>query len=159
YGDKVPNTWAGRALAIVWMFASMFLVAFFSASLASSFVVGRLKTSINGPNDLVHARVAAVPGTTGEQWAKTQGIAVRTYPFVIQAIKALQRGDVEALVFEKAVLGHIIKEYHWNELQVLPHTLAVRDYAIALPTNSPIMEPVNRALLKVIHAPDWKDLT
>jgi polar amino acid transport system substrate-binding protein len=77
---------------------------------------------------------------------------------VIQAIKALQRGDVQALVYEKAILGHMIKEYGWRELQVLPHTLAVRDYAIALPTDSPIKEAVNRSLLKVVHRPDWKDL-
>jgi len=36
--------------------------------------------------------------------------------------------------------------------------LAVQDYAIALPTDSPIKEPINRALLKIIHRADWKDL-
>jgi hypothetical protein len=36
--------------------------------------------------------------------------------------------------------------------------LAVHDYAIALPTDSSIKEPVNRALLKIIHRADWKDL-
>ena len=76
---------------------------------------------------------------------------------MIQASKALQRGDVEALIYERAILGHMIKEYGWRELHVLPHTLAVRDYAIALPTDSPIKEPINRALLKVVHRPDWKD--
>jgi hypothetical protein len=34
----------------------------------------------------------------------------------------------------------------------------VHDYAIALPTDSPIKEPINRALLKIIHRADWKDL-
>jgi polar amino acid transport system substrate-binding protein len=77
---------------------------------------------------------------------------------VIQAMKALRRGDVQALVYEKPILGHMITEYGWRELQVLPHTLAVRDYAIALPTDSPLKEPINRALLKVVQGPDWKDL-
>jgi len=36
--------------------------------------------------------------------------------------------------------------------------LAVHDYAIALPTDSPIKEPINRALLKVVYGPDWKDV-
>jgi ABC-type amino acid transport substrate-binding protein len=158
YGDKIPITLCGRALAVVWMFASIFLVALFSATLASSFVVSRLKTDVSGPSDLARARVGAVAGTAGEQWLNVQGFSVRTYPFVIQAIKALQRGDVQALVYEKPILGHMIKQYGWHDLQVLPHTLAVRDYAIALPTDSPIKEPINRALLKVIHGPDWKDL-
>ena len=158
YGDKVPATLGGRVLAIVWMFASIFLVALFSATLASSFVVGRLKTGISGPDDLARVRVAAVSGTTGEQWLNAQGLNTRTYPFVIQAMKALQRGDVQALVYEKAILGYMIKEYGWNGLRVLPYTLAVREYAIALPNDSPIKKSINLALLKVIHGPKWKDI-
>jgi len=158
YGDKVPVTFRGRAVAMVWMFASIFYVTLFSATLASSFVVGRLKSAVSTPGDLARARVAVVSATTGEQWLNSQGFAGRTYPFVIQAIKALQRGDVQALVYERAILGHLIKQYGWRDLQVLPHTLAVHDYAIALPTDSSIKEPINRALLKIIHRADWKDL-
>jgi polar amino acid transport system substrate-binding protein len=157
YGDKVPVTVGGRLLGGIWMFASIFLVALFSATLASSFVVGRLKTDINGPGDLSRARVAAVSGTAGEEWLNTQGIAARSYPFVIQAVKALQRGDVQALVYDKAILGHMIKEYRWKQLQILPHVLAVRYYAIAVPTESEIKEPINRALLKIVDRPDWKE--
>jgi len=158
YGDKVPATLGGRVLAIIWMFASIFLVALFSATLASSFVVGRLKTGISDPGDLMRVRVAAVSGTTGEQWLNAQGLNTRTYPFVIQAMKALQRGDVQALVYEKAILGYMIKEYGWNELRVLPHTLAVREYAIALPNDSSIKKSINLALLKVVQGPAWKDI-
>jgi ABC-type amino acid transport substrate-binding protein len=94
------------------------------------------RVHISGPGDLARARVAAVSGTGGAEWLIAQGIAARTYPFVIQAIKALQRGDVQAPVYERAILGHMIKEYNWNELQILPHTLAVRYYAIAVPTGA-----------------------
>jgi ABC-type amino acid transport substrate-binding protein len=99
-----------------------------------------------------------VSATTGEQWLNAQGLSGRNYPFVIQAIKALQRGDVQALVYERAILGHMIKQYGWRDLQVLPYTLAVREYAIALPTDSRLTEPINRALLKIVHRADWKDL-
>jgi polar amino acid transport system substrate-binding protein len=158
YGDKVPITFRGRALGLIWMFASIFLVTLFSATLASSLVVGRLKSSINGPSDLVRSRVGAVAGTPGAEWLRAQGIAARDYPFVIQAVKALQRGEIQALVYEKAILGHMLKEYHWNELRVLPHTLAVRYYAIALPSGSDLKKPINRSLLKIVQGPNWKEL-
>jgi polar amino acid transport system substrate-binding protein len=156
YGDKVPVSWRGRALALVWMFASIFCIALFSATLASSFVVGQLRPSITGPTDLPRARVAVVAGTAGEQWVGAQGLQPRTYPFVIQASKALQRGEIQALIFEKAIIGYMMKEYGWRDLLVLPHTLSVNDYAIALPTDSPLKEQINRALLKVVHGPSWK---
>ena len=158
YGDKVPVSWRGRTLALIWMFASIFCIALFSATLASSFVVGQLRPSITGPADLPRARLAVVAGSSGEQLVSAQGLAARTYPFVIQASKAVQRGDVQALIFEKAIIGYMIKEYGWRDLLVLPHTLAVTDYAIALPTDSPLKERINRALLKVIHGPRWKEI-
>jgi polar amino acid transport system substrate-binding protein len=158
YGDKVPVTTWGRIVAVTWMFASIFLVALFSASLASSFVVHRLKAVVTSPEDLARVRVAGVAGTSGELWLHAQGVRARSYPFVIQAMKALRRGDVQALVYEKPILGHMITQYGWRELQVLPHTLAVRDYAIALPTDSPLKEQINRALLKIVQGPEWKDL-
>jgi polar amino acid transport system substrate-binding protein len=158
YGDKVPVTPWGRAVAMTWMFASIFLVTLFSASLASSFVVHRLTAVVTSPEDLRRVRVAGVAGTSGELWLNAQGVRARSYPFVIQAVKALRRGDVQALIYEKPILGHMITEYGWRELQVLPHTLAVRDYAIALPTDSPLKEQINRALLKIVQGPDWKDV-
>lgn len=158
YGDKVPVGWRGRMLGLLWMFASIFLISLFSASLASSFVVNRLKTGITGPNDLPRARIATVAGTAGEHWTGEQSFTSRSYPFVIQASKALQRGDVNALIYEKAILGHMIREYRWRELHMLPHTLAVWDYAIAVPSDSPIKEAINRALLKVMKRQDWKDV-
>ena len=83
YGDKVPVSWRGRTLALIWMFASIFCIALFSATLASSFVVGQLRPSITGPADLPRARLAVVAGTAGEQLVNAQGLAARTYPFVI----------------------------------------------------------------------------
>jgi ABC-type amino acid transport substrate-binding protein len=158
YGDKVPVSWRGRALALVWMFASIMLVSLFSASLASSFVVNQLKSGVTGPADLPRVRVAVVSGSPGEEWSTLQGLDVRPFPFVIQASKALQRGEVQALVHDRAILGHMIREYGWRDLQLLPHTLAVRDYAVALPQDSALKEPINRALLKTLHQPIWKDV-
>ena len=62
----------------------------------------------------------------------------------------MQRGDIDALIYERAVLGYMIQHYGWRDLQVLPHTLAVHDYAIALPAGSPIKEEINRALLRAV---------
>lgn len=158
YGDKVPLTWFGRSVAIVWMFASIIFVTLFSGAVASVFVVNQLRAGVQGPADLPKVRIAAVPGTAGEHWVNTNGLAARSFPFVIQASKALQRGDVEALIYERSIVGHMIRQYGWQELQVLPHTLAMRDYAIALPTDSRHKEQINRALLRVTQRAEWREI-
>ncbi len=68
----------------------------------------------------------------------------------------LQRGEVEALIYERPVLGHMIRQYSWSDINILPNNLAVHEYSIALPADSPIKKSLNRALLKVIHRPDWQ---
>jgi hypothetical protein len=50
----------------------------------------------------------------------------------------------------------LTKDYGWKELSVLPQTLLVEDYALVLPSSSPLREPLSRALLHLIHSPAWK---
>ena len=74
YGDKTPMTWAGRLMSLVWMFGSIFFIAFFTAMLTSSFTAVRLQQSVNGPEDLAWARVAVVSSTLGEELLGAQGL-------------------------------------------------------------------------------------
>jgi polar amino acid transport system substrate-binding protein len=156
YGDKTPVTSQGRLLGLVWMFASIFCVATFSATLASSFVVERLQSNISGPSDLPRVKVGVVAGSEGEVWARQYGLTTRSYPFVIQASKALRRGEIDALIFERAVLAHMMREYGWSDLTILPQPLATSAYAIVLPPDSPRKEMLNRAVLRVVYSPEWR---
>ena len=75
---------------------------------------------------------------------------------MIQACKALHRVDVEAVVYDKTILSHMTKDYGWREIEILPQTLLHYNYAIALPHGSLLREPINQALLRVIHQPVWE---
>ncbi len=156
YGDKVPRTGAGRVVALVWMFSSIFSLAFFAAILTSAFTADQLKHRIKGPQDLLWARVGVVSETAGDDMLTAQGLTVRRFPFVIQACKTLHRGEIETVVYDKAILGHMIKEYGWREIDLLPQTLLRYNYAIALPHGSHLREPINQALLRAIHQPGWE---
>jgi polar amino acid transport system substrate-binding protein len=74
----------------------------------------------------------------------------------VDACKALLWGEIEAVIYNKAILDYMIKDYGWKELAVLPHTLLVEDYTSVLPTGSEPREPMNRALLQTIYSPAWK---
>jgi ABC-type amino acid transport substrate-binding protein len=156
YGDKVPRTAAGRVVAMVWMFSSIFSLAFFAALLTSAFTADQLKHRIQGPQDLPGARIGAVSGTTGDELLAAQGLPFRRFPFVIQACKTLHRGEIETVVYDRAILGHIVKEFGWREIEILPQTLLRYNYAIAVPHGSLLREPINQALLRVLQQPAWE---
>ncbi|CAG7857719.1 hypothetical protein MCAMS1_02651 [biofilm metagenome] len=156
YGDKIPNTGIGRSVAMAWMFVSLCLLAVFSSTLVSSLTLSGMGNSINEPNDLKFSRVGSIPGTTGEAWLKAKNISVkRHYSFAIQACKALQKDEVEAVVYDKAILKAMIIAYGWNDLVLLPQTVAAQSYAIALPSGQTTKEAINNALLRVVSKPEW----
>jgi ABC-type amino acid transport substrate-binding protein len=155
YGDTVPKSSLGRLFALTWMFSSIFLISCFTAVMASSFTAEKLQQEISSPDDLTWVRIGTVSDSRGDQFLSEHGYRLRRYPFVIQACKALQRGEVEAVVFDKAILHHMVQEYGWNDVAILPQSVLVQDYAVALPEDSPLREPINRALLRAIHDPLW----
>jgi ABC-type amino acid transport substrate-binding protein len=56
YGDKAPKTFGGRMVALIWMFASVILIASFTAAITTSYTVGELKGKVRGLSDLPGAR-------------------------------------------------------------------------------------------------------
>jgi polar amino acid transport system substrate-binding protein len=156
YGDKTPMTWAGRLVSLVWMFASMFFITFFAAVLASSFTVVRMQQSVNGPEDLTWARVAVVAGTRGEELLGAQGLQPRSYPFVIQACKALLRGEIEAVVYNKAILEYMIKDYGGRSSPSFHKRSSPKTMPLFCRPVARLREPINRALLQAIYSPAWK---
>ena len=52
YGDKVPRSLGGRLIALVWMFAGLFIIAGFTAAVTSALTLTELRSKVNGPADL-----------------------------------------------------------------------------------------------------------
>ncbi|MBI1353607.1 MAG: transporter substrate-binding domain-containing protein [Acidobacteria bacterium] len=157
YGDKSPQTFLGRLVGLVWMFASLFLISFFTALLASSFTAVQLTPRIQSPEELSRARVGVVANASGQQELDRRGIRAFAYPDLAQACQALLRGELDAVVHDAAILQYLIQENRWTTLVVLPETLDAQSYGLALPSGSPLREPVDRALLRAIHSDAWRE--
>src|SRR5260370_1420191 len=85
YGDLAPRSLAGRLLAIAWMFVSLFLVSWFTASMASILTAERLDTGtggfvVRGADDLRHLHVAVMASTSSEDYLRQRRIAYIRVP-------------------------------------------------------------------------------
>ncbi len=158
YGDKAPKTAGGRIVALVWMFTSLVIASSFIAAISSALTVNRLTTSISGPEDLPRLSVGTVAGTTSEDYLRAHRISCSRYPTPIAALEALGRDDVDAVVYDRPILRHLIHLTNAGRLEVLPQVIEVEQYAIALPPGSPLREPVNRLILEIVTEPAWQDL-
>lgn len=157
YGDKAPQTVVGRALAVVWMFASIIIISTFTAAIATALTVGELGGRVQGKGDLVRVRVASVADSTSANYLKGAHIDFRREPDLKKALDALSGRAFDAVVYDAPILRYQVRNRYIDDIMVLPGTFARQDYGIALPSNSPRRETINQALLAALQEPAWEE--
>ena len=155
YGDKAPRTTAGRAIAVVWMFAAVIIISTFTGLIASSLTESRIGGAIRGQDDLAGAAVGSIAGSSSEDWLDENDIGFRRYPSVAAGLDAVAAGEIQAFVYDRPILRYLVNRRDDGDLRLLPGTFGRQDYAFALPQGSTRREGVNRALLRRIDAPEW----
>lgn len=158
YGDRAPKTVLGRIVGLFWLFASVILLAGFIAAMTSAVTVSQLEVPIRGPEDLLSARVATIKGSTSEAFLREERIPFQHYADLPAAVQAVADREVDAAVYDLPLLQYQVNQNFVGEVEVLPQTFGRQDYSIALPTGSPLREPINRSLLSEKIRFAWQDI-
>ncbi|KAA3602013.1 MAG: ABC transporter substrate-binding protein [Calditrichaeota bacterium] len=158
YGDKSPITFGGRLVALVWMFVGIITISGFTAAITSSLTLSQFETVVAGPEDLSKVRVTTVEGSSSEIYLKSKRINYNSYPSLNEALLALSKGEQDAVVFDFPILKFTSNNDFNGKIKVLANSFESQEYAIALPTNSPLREEVNLALLRKIHSSTKKEI-
>jgi ABC-type amino acid transport substrate-binding protein len=155
YGDKAPKTPGGRIVALVWMFASIFLIAGFTAAITASLTVGEMSGKVQGQRDLYKARVGSVAHSETYDYLTRRGIAMRPFKNELDGLQAIVGGKIDAFVYDELVLKYLAKTEFSGRIHVLPEIFDHYYLSIAVPQGSPLREPLDRALLKIIDTDDY----
>lgn len=155
YGDKAPTTFAGRIIALVWMFAGLIMVASFTAAITSSLTVSNLRSGIEGVADLPGKVVATIGQTASQRFLEEQRIRYQTYPNLTAAMTSVAEGETDAIVYDRPLLQYRNQQLGPRRLSLLPGVFAEQLYALALPEGSPLRAPVSQQILRVTESDDW----
>jgi polar amino acid transport system substrate-binding protein len=155
YGDKAPRTVGGRMVALVWMFASIILIASFTAVITTSFTVGELQGKVHGLSDLPYVRVGTLSQSQALNFLTKRGIAALPFENAKDGLQAIVDKEIDAFVFNEVVLKHLVKTAFPGRVQVLATTFDHYYVSMAVPSGSPLREPLDRALLGVTATDDW----
>lgn len=158
YGDKTPRSFVGRIVALVWMFAAMFVLASFTAGVATTFALQEVKGFINGPEDLSGKQVATVRGSTAAEYLLFQGIQPHLFEQAEDAYQALLNDAVDAVVYDAPVLQHYVANAGQGRVKLVGVVFQSINYGVALPQDSPYRETINLALLKLIERKEYQQL-
>ncbi|HJU63762.1 MAG TPA: transporter substrate-binding domain-containing protein [Candidatus Binatia bacterium] len=147
--DQMPRTALARITAVIWMFASVVFIAYFTAAVTSSLTVQQLRGEINGPADLPGKRIASVKGSTSADYLQRRHIEVMEYANIEEAYRALGESKTDAVVYDAPVLLYYASRDGKGKVQVVGSIFRKENYGIVFPPESPYRKPVNEALLKI----------
>ena len=155
YGDKSPRSLGGRVVAVVWMLASIVLIASLTAALTTSLTLEGLSGKVQGVEDLPRVRVGATAGSRSLESLVDRGIAATPVGNEREGLEAVVDGRLDAFVFNVLVLRYLARTEFSGRVQVLPGTFGRYFVKMGLPTGSPLREPLDRTLLEITGSIDW----
>ena len=136
-----------KALAILWGFAGIVFVAFYSASLSATLTVAKLDAKVNGPADLYGKSVAVVAGTTAAQYLRDMGIDATETPTIEDAYTLLRADGYDAVVGDAPVLRYYVAHRGEGVAVVAGPIFHEEDQGFVLALGSPLRKPVNQTLI------------
>ncbi|MEM1060132.1 MAG: transporter substrate-binding domain-containing protein [Verrucomicrobiota bacterium] len=155
YGDKAPITFMGRIVALIWMFVCVMFVTIFTGTIAASITTTSLQSQPIQVEDVKKMLIATVEGSSSQTYLEKQRQRTRAYPKLHEAINALKRGEVSAVLYDRPILMYLAKQDPEGALQVLPQTYGHDDYGFALPHGSERRDAYNQAMLRVLRSEAW----
>jgi polar amino acid transport system substrate-binding protein len=147
--DEMPKGVISRVLAIMWMFAGVVFVAYFTAAATTSLTVQQLQADIQSVNDLPGKLVATTTGSTAAAYLKENKIPILEVAKIEQAYEALEKKKADAVVFDAPVLLFYAANQGQGKVEVVGSVFREENYGIVLPNNSPYRKSINRALLEL----------
>jgi len=156
YGDTTPKTPLGRAVALVWMFASVTLLAFFTAGITSSLTVETLGERVHGFTDLYKVRTGVKAGSSAEEALRVARVWTTAFPGVEAGLQALTDGTIDAFVHDQPDLRYLQYHHFPSQVRVLSVTFDPQLYGFAFPPGSTLRKSVNVAMLRRLEDRDYR---
>jgi polar amino acid transport system substrate-binding protein len=159
YGDKTPKTHMGRALAVVWMIGSLVLVSLLTTNLIARMTVSRVGgVAATRTSDLAGKRLAAVSASSGAEYLDAQRLEYRKFANLPEALNAVATGKMDAVINSVGALQYLVRTRFADTIAPPRGVLAPAYMAFALPMNSALKRPLDRALTIVSASPEWRSV-
>lgn len=138
-----------RSLAILWGFAGIVFISFYSANLSATLTVAKLDAKITGPADLYEKSVATVAGTTAAQFLRGMGIPATETDTIEQSYHLLREDGYDAVVFDSPVLRYYVAHRGEGVAVMAGPVFQEENQGFVFNIGSPLRKPINQALFRM----------
>jgi ABC-type amino acid transport substrate-binding protein len=148
----------GQLFVLLLMFVGVTIISSFTAIITSSLTLQALEPELNTVADLEGRSIAVISQSDSAIWADDAGLAVKSMRAFSQVQRDFDEGAIDAFMHEDAVLRYLVNDRILTGVKLAPLTVAPSRYALALPANSALREPINLTLLTVLDDPIWDSI-
>lgn len=129
--------------------ASLFVVSAFVAKITAALTVGELKNQIQSYRDLYGRRVGTTQSSTSSAFLDGHAIPYRSYAKIDDLFQALERRQIDAVIHDAPILAYYTANKGRGKVRLVGGLLRPEKYGIAVPQGSTLVEPINRAILRL----------
>lgn len=153
YGDKAPQTFTGRAIAMLWMLVGMAV----SASLTATMVALLNNQSvISFPEDLEDYRVGVIAGSAAADFLDRNNDAYQTFQEPEAGLKAVRDRDIDLFIHDATTLRYLVNNNEGLSADIQTTQTKPKGIAIALPNNGALRERLGGEVLGVTETTRWR---
>lgn len=133
-------------ISILWMFSGS---AFMSFVMVTYMGIMKTDPEISTKEKLLESHIAVQKGSSAEYYLKNTGSLYFSYPGIAETIDALVKGQVDAVIGDKAMLSYYEHIKNGLPIEVLQNFPVNKElYGYAFPLNSPLRKIIDEKLLE-----------
>lgn len=149
FEERVPQSRGGRFFAVLLVISSLFIVSVFVAKITAAITVAAITGNIDSLADLDGRRIGTTTGSTASVFLDRRDMAHLSYDNLSDLLGAFEAAELDAVVFDGPILAWYINNQGAAYGRLLPRVFKPENYGVALPSDSPLTEDINRALLSL----------
>jgi ABC-type amino acid transport substrate-binding protein len=158
YGDRVPTTKRGRFVGGLWMFIAFAFTSILAGLLSSVLTVARINSQIHTSNDLMRVKCGAVLNSAAFVDGKNMKFDMTSYTTLDDALLALDRGTIGAVLGESVRLRWLMNQPKWENLIMLPTPIVTlySVFPVSTEVDPQTLDVLNYHLLKITDSKEWE---
>ena len=156
YGDKTPLSAIGRMITFFWMLVGVLLIALFTGTVASSITTAQIQSGLVSFDDLSRFRVGCMEGSRMDLLLKNRGIPAVRYTSPEAGLAAFASKKINAYAGDSVSLEYLMTHDFPGKfrMSIIPDSAMI--FAFATRPHLPELAKINRNLLQITLAPDWR---
>lgn len=162
YGDKSPQTFWGRIVALIWMFTAVIILSGFTASIASSLTINHLNWNKNSIMEFKKSPVGVIDGSATKTWlVKSFFEKIESFNSIPEGLEALKNDQIKAFIHDEPILRYYIQEAEdENDIEILPAKFNLQFYSFGLSKkmDEEKKDKMIQLLLQITEHSDWQVL-